>query len=153
MSAIVRFLNHKETGMDQDQEHLNLLSLFHYIVGGLGFLFSLFPIIHVIIGYVAIFSPSSFGSKGENAPPEFFGWIFLIFGLVFIFTGFICSACIVLSGIYIKHRKKYWFSFVVACIQCVFFPFGTALGIFSIVVLSRNSVKNLYGINNGIQAS
>ena len=139
--------------MDQDQEHLKLLSLFHYIIGGLGFFFSLFPIIHVIVGYLAIVSPSSLGSESGDTPPEFFGWMFLIVGLVFILIGFICSACIVLSGKYIKHRKNYLFSFVIACIQCVFFPFGTALGIFTIVVLSKDSVKQLYGINTEKPAS
>ena len=139
--------------MDQDQEHLRLITIFHYIVGAIGFFFSLFPIIHVIIGYTAIVSPESLGASGGDTPPEFVGWMFLILGLFFIITGMLCSFCIVMSGKYIKQRRKYWFSFVIACIQCMFFPFGTALGIFTIVVLSRDSVKEIYGIKPGNPAS
>jgi len=35
---------------------------------------------------------------------------------------------------------------VLACIACAFMPFGTVLGIFTIIVLSRESVKEIYGL-------
>jgi hypothetical protein len=31
-----------------------------------------------------------------------------------------------------------------ACIECLFLPFGTILGVFTIIVLSRESVKALF---------
>jgi hypothetical protein len=31
-----------------------------------------------------------------------------------------------------------------ACIECLFIPFGTILGVFTVVVLSRESVKALF---------
>jgi hypothetical protein len=31
-----------------------------------------------------------------------------------------------------------------AAVACVFFPFGTVLGVFSIIVLTRESVKRLF---------
>jgi hypothetical protein len=34
--------------------------------------------------------------------------------------------------------------FVVAAIECIFMPFGTVLGVFTIIVLSRPSVKALF---------
>ena len=40
--------------MQQDEEHLKLLSIFHYVVGGLAALFACFPIFHLIIGVVFI---------------------------------------------------------------------------------------------------
>ena len=36
--------------MNQDEEHLNLLSIFHYVAGGLAGLFAFFPIFHLIFG-------------------------------------------------------------------------------------------------------
>lgn len=53
---------------------------------------------------------------------------------------------IILSGRFLQQRKHYWFSFVLACIACAFMPFGTVLGVFTIIVLSRDSVKAFYGI-------
>jgi hypothetical protein len=35
-----------------------------------------------------------------------------------------------------------------ACILCLFTPLGTILGVFTIIVLSRQSVKELYGLPN-----
>jgi hypothetical protein len=35
---------------------------------------------------------------------------------------------------------------VVAAVSCLMVPFGTVLGIFTIVILSRDSVKRLFGI-------
>jgi len=41
-------------------------------------------------------------------------------------------------------HTRYWFAFVMACIECLFIPFGTILGVFTIIVLSRESVKTLF---------
>jgi hypothetical protein len=35
-------------------------------------------------------------------------------------------------------------SFVAACLTCVNVPLGTALGVFTIIVLNRASVKAMY---------
>jgi membrane protein YqaA with SNARE-associated domain len=42
-----------------------------------------------------------------------------------------------------KHRH-YWFAFAIACVECLFIPFGTILGVFTIIVLSRESMKALF---------
>jgi hypothetical protein len=36
------------------------------------------------------------------------------------------------------------FALVIACIKCLFVPFGTILGVFTIVALSRESMKALF---------
>jgi len=33
---------------------------------------------------------------------------------------------------------------VMACVECLFIPFGTILGVFTIIVLLRESVKALF---------
>jgi hypothetical protein len=38
---------------------------------------------------------------------------------------------------------------VVAGIECIFMPFGTVLGVFTIIVLMRPSVRNLFGVEGG----
>jgi len=48
------------------------------------------------------------------------------------------------AGRSLSRRKHYWFAFVVGCIECIFVPFGTILGVFTIIVLSRESVKTLF---------
>jgi hypothetical protein len=135
-----------------DAQHLKALSIAHYVVGSLGMLFSFIPIFHVIIGWMMVFSPESLDRnvKAGNLPPPFevMGWMFMVLGATFILIGLACSVCILLSGRFLAARRKYWFSFVVACVECVFLPFGTILGVFTIVVLSRESVKSLYGLQD-----
>ncbi len=36
------------------------------------------------------------------------------------------------------------FCFVMGCVECLFMPFGTVLGAFTILVLNRQSVKGLF---------
>jgi hypothetical protein len=69
--------------MAQDEEHLRLLSIFHYVVGGIAALFSFFPAIYLVLGLVFILAPQQMGST-QNAPPEFVGWIFVAMGSVAI---------------------------------------------------------------------
>jgi len=40
-----------------------------------------------------------------------------------------------------------------ACIECLFMPFGTVLGVFTILVLVRESVKQLFGVELPVTAA
>jgi hypothetical protein len=42
------------------------------------------------------------------------------------------------------HRKHYTFCLVMAGVECLFMPFGTVLGVFTILVLNRQTVKELF---------
>ena len=143
--------------MDQDKEHLRLLSIFHYIVGGLAALFSLFPLLYTTVGAIFIFvarHPSAAGPKpGEEPPPEFIGWIFAVIGSLLFLLGIAIAICILIAGRSLAKHTRYWFAFVMACIECLFIPFGTILGVFTIIVLSRESVKTLFSTTAGEQGT
>jgi len=131
--------------MDQDKEHLRLLAIFHYIVSGLAALFSFFPLLYTIIGGIFIFAARHGTPKpGEELPPEFLGWIFIVIGSVLFLLGIAMAICILIAGRCLSRRKCYSFALVIACIECLFIPFGTILGVFTIVVLARESVKALF---------
>jgi hypothetical protein len=129
-----------------DEQHLRLLSIFHYVAGGLTTLFACFPLIHVAIGLAMVFSPHSMSNRPRDVPPAFVGWLFTCFGIGMFLAGLAVAVCIVLAGRFIAQRRRYWFIFVVACFQCTIFPFGTVLGVFTLVVLSRPSVKSLFPV-------
>ncbi len=133
--------------MNQDREHLRLLAIFHYIVGGLAALFSFFPLLYTTVGAIFIFVPRHGTPKpGEELPPEFIGWIFAVIGSLLFLLGIAIAFCILIAGRSLAKHTRYWFAFVMACIECLFIPFGTILGVFTIIVLSRESVKTLFGI-------
>jgi hypothetical protein len=132
---------------NQDEQHLNILSIFHYVVGGLTALFACFPIFHLAMG-IGMLS----GGFGEIPPDEafpfrLFGLLFVIFPAVIILLGWALAAAIVVAGYYLSKRRKYTFCLVVAGLECIFIPFGTVLGVFSIIVLVRPSVKAMFEAN------
>jgi hypothetical protein len=131
--------------MNQDNEHLRLLAIFHYVVGGLAALFSFFPLLYTTVGAVFIFAARHGTAKpGEDLPPEFLGWIFAVLGSLLFLIGIAMAICILIAGRSLALRKRYSFALVMACIECLFVPFGTILGVFTIVVLSRESVRGLF---------
>ena len=137
--------------MTRDEEHLRLLSIFHYVVGGLAALFALFPIFHLIFGLIMIFASDKFAGKG-TPPPAFLGWFFVIFAAMFITLGWIFAAFVLTAGRFLARRKHYMFCLVVAGIECMFMPFGTVLCVFTIVVLMQEPVKQLFGANPPVAA-
>jgi hypothetical protein len=130
--------------MNQDEEHLRLLSIFHYVVGGLAGLFAMFPIIHLVIGLMLIFAPRTFESKGGEPPPAFFGWFFVIFAGMFIIAGWVFAGFVITAGRFLARHKHRLFCLVMAGVECAFMPFGTVLGVFTIIVLMRDPVKELF---------
>ena len=128
--------------MNQDEEHLKLLTIFHYVVAGMVALLACFPIIHLIAGIVMLTASEKMG--GTNAPPTWFGLFFVVVASVMILCGWAMAATILYAGRCLARRKKYTFCLVIAGVSCLFMPFGTVLGVFTILVLLRPSVKLLF---------
>ena len=126
-----------------DNEHLRLLSIFHYVKGGITAAFSCIPIIHVVLGLFFIFAPHVFG-EGKDQPPAFIGVLFVVLGSFLILFGWIFAALVLFAGRCIARRKHYVFCVVIACVECISIPFGTVLGVFTLLVLSRPSVRGLF---------
>src|SRR2546421_10736809 len=114
--------------MNQDEEHLRLLSIFHYVCAGIAALFACFPIFHLIIGLVLLFSPESFGPS-KNQPPAFFGLFFVIFALVIIMSGWAFAGLLAYGGRCLGQRKHHTFCLVVAGGGCTVLPFWAILGV------------------------
>jgi hypothetical protein len=125
-----------------DAEHLRLLSIFHYVVAGMQFLIASFPVIHLAMGIVLVFFPGKLGATKANEPPELMGWFFILFAGVWMLVGYALVACTVMTARYLKQRRRYLFCLVIAGIcAATCMPFGTVLGVFTIIVLMRPSVK------------
>ncbi len=123
---------------NRDNEHLKLLSVFHYVLGGLTGLFGCVPFIHVGMGIAMIHG--AFPWNGNGPPPEF-GWIFVVMGAFAIILSWTVAIFLLVAAGRLRKRRSWTFCFVVACVSCLFFPLGTALGVFTIIVLIRESVK------------
>lgn len=133
-----------------DVSQLGLLAILHYVWGGLGMICGCIPSIHVGMGVMLVLEPQALsGGSGEAPPPEL-GYFFIVVGLFAIATAWALSICAIVSGNYLKQQRRRMFSIIVAAVSCASFPIGTALGVFTIVVMMRPSVIRMYERNQGM---
>lgn len=135
--------------MNQDEQYLQILSIFHFVVAGLVALVACFPICHFTMGLAMLFASLFAGSQETAAEPVFPAFIGLFFTLIagsLILLGWTLAACIALTGWNLNKRRRYTFCLVVACIECIFMPLGTVLGIFTILMLLKPPVKAMFGL-------
>ncbi len=130
-----------------DEEHLKLLSLGYMISAATAAFFSLFGLMYMMIGLTVGAAMSHSHDVATNAsqpPPAFVGWIFGGIGLAIFLLMIVLAAVKFRAGSCIKKRKSRTFCMVVAGISCLEFPYGTVLGVFTFIVLGRESVARLF---------
>ena len=136
--------------MTEIQNQLKLLVTFHYVVSALAGVFALFPLIHLGLGLMMVLSPETLQGGGQP-PPAFIGWLFVIVGACCIVVGLVFAACVFFAGRSIQQRKRHMFCLVMAGVQCMFMPFGTVLGIFTLILLTKEEVKREWQADGGLQ--
>jgi uncharacterized membrane protein HdeD (DUF308 family) len=126
----------------RDAGHLNVLAIFHYVFGGLGLLGGCFLVAHYLIMH-SVMSGQLGTPPGQTLPTHFF----IAMRAVYAVMGFFILADMVmniLSAVFLQRRRHRVFSMVTAGVNCLQFPFGTVLGVFTLIVLMRESVREHY---------
>ena len=141
--------------MNDDEQHLRLLSIFHYVVGAMIAFFACVPIIHLVIGILFLVAPQVLEGPDpqRQMPPEMaviMGVMFTVIAAMLILFGWCFAVCVIVAGRSLARRRRYTFCLVTAGILCFFMPFGTVLGVFTIIVLMRPSVKGLFGVSGDL---
>jgi len=149
----------------RDLEHLKLLAIGHYLYGGLTMACSSFFIIYIVLGYMTLKNPAMFtppaatrpASTAPSAPvpprapvpppgppPQMLGWLFAGMGTTGVVVGWATGILSIISGRCIRKQRARLFSMVVAGLNCLNVPLGTALGVLTYLVLLRDSVVRMY---------
>ena len=134
----------------RDADHLKVLSICHYVWGGVTALWSMCGLFYVFMGVAFANDPSAFnnsnaGSGAGNPPPSpFVGYMFMGMGTAIVLFGSLVGGLTIYSGRCIARRKGRTFSLVMAGINCLSVPVGTVLGVFTFMVLTRDSVRAVY---------
>jgi len=130
-----------------DADHLKLLAVFHFVGAGLAVFGMLFVLLHYTMMHAFLGNPQ-FWQNQKNPmpnpmPPQFFEifkWVYVFFAAWFL----VSLILNLISALCLLGRKGRTFSMVVAGFNCLHIPLGTVLGVFTIIVLLRDSVRELY---------
>ncbi len=118
----------------EDEEWLRLLALGHYVIAGLQTLVGFLPSLHLALG---IWMLTSEVAKAKNGTPAvLFGGFFTLIALTWMLLAWSLAASVVIVGRSLAGRRRRTFCLVVAAVEamrCI--PFGTVLGMFTIIVL------------------
>jgi hypothetical protein len=131
----------------EDAEHLRMLTIGHYVLAGINAFFGLLPLIHVGMGLAIVsgkmpMGPSS--SSGGAGVPQAFGWMFVVIGALVIVLAQTTAVLNVLAARALATRRRRTFCVVVAALNCINAPLGTVLGVFTLIVLGRERVRQQF---------
>jgi hypothetical protein len=124
--------------INRDEEHLRLLGLYHLVVAGINAVVLLvFFIVPLLLG------PGFLSGMNVPVPPggkaalqEHLIKGMLVMGLV--------TLILALNGWSIQKRQHYISCLILSCIECLSVPVGMILGVSSILVLRRESVREMF---------
>jgi hypothetical protein len=128
------------------EKNLRLLTVFHYIVGVLVVLFSSLFIIHIVMGTLMLKGgdwPMP-AAPGSHPPPRLFGVLFIVAGSVGVLFGWTMGVFTIVAGRSIQQRRRHLLCLIVAGLLCMWAPVGTALGVFTLVILTKPHVREQF---------
>jgi hypothetical protein len=127
-----------------DADHLRILMICHYVKAGLAVAGLGFIGLHYAMMRMMFANPKMWEGEHNSAFPmeffEIFKWFYLV-GVVYVVSLGICN---LVSAGFIKARRHRMFSLVISGFNCLNMPLGTVLGVFTIIVLSRQTVQETY---------
>jgi hypothetical protein len=128
-----------------DQSSLNSLAVCHFAYAVLLALGGLIPLGGVLFGIGLVSSLTAAHARGAGG--FIMGGAFLIVLGALAALLWVKAALVFFSGLGLRRGKHRMLSQVVACLCCLNMPLGTLLGVFTLMVLARPSVRAGYELN------
>ena len=137
----------------QDEEHLRLLAILHYVLAALTCLSGVLGVTLVLTGLA--FTKSS-GPLPElpagieelfaeiRHDPELIGWVLIAAGGLSVLISVMHGSIVAYVGRCISKRRRRLFCLLFSVFNLTMVPTGTALGVYTIWVLRRESVRRLF---------
>lgn len=152
----------EEESNAEDREHLSALSIGHFILAGVALFSGIPTLVLAIAGASALdelgqsMSIAMGDVAGQQAADPFGGGadamlqsvesLMVTAVVAGLAVAVISTIHLVVVGVKIRQRRWWTFCYLTGWGECLMFPFGTILGIFTIIVLGRPSVKKLFGV-------
>ncbi|NNJ24936.1 hypothetical protein [Alienimonas chondri] len=122
----------------EDREHLRILSILHYVSAGM-------TALGICAGGAWVAAVLTFAGAGAGEQGVF--WLVAVVGAVAVLLNLAIVIAQTLAGRNLHRLRGRTFCLVVAAIECLNVPFGTLVGVFTIVVLSRPTVRAAFEAN------
>ena len=124
--------------MERDKRQLQILSKIQIIYG----------ILNVFVSFyfykVSSEMVRDYQKVLKESHPEVEVGMLLGFGFVLFLFGVVVLFCIILTGQSLGRYENYQYCIIISVLECLVFPIGTILGVSTILVLRRPSVKDLF---------
>lgn len=123
-------------------KHLRTLEILHYVYGafvcvtGLALVF--------VIGAGMLMQSDWMAGNSQEELPNWLGGFISTLGTVILVVVELVGLLNIYSGWSIGRRRNRTFSMVVSAVDCLSIPFGLLLGVFTLIGLSEESVKQEY---------
>jgi hypothetical protein len=128
----------------KDESDLNTLSILHYCWTGLLGCSALGVVAYFILFAAILADAPTHGPHGAH-DQEIAAGVMGIMGIVMGVLMIPMFVCHLLAAAGLRNRKRYTLALVMSGFACLSVPLGTGLGIWTILVLQRPSVKALFG--------
>jgi len=132
-----------------DRDRLKVMEIAYYIAGGMTILTVSIFLIHFTLFLFLGLNPHVFDNAATSGrhdtppPPGLFLALAGLFGLI-IMLGWTFGAFQIYAGRCLRARRNYLLILIVAGFECIFIPWGTALGVFTFLVMQKLSVRALF---------
>jgi hypothetical protein len=135
--------------MNDDIRYLDLIALFHVIVGLVVGLFSCLPLVNLSMGLSMLSDiPKMIVQDVTFSPFALLPIMFTLLPILIVVLGWMFAIAISLNGFYIKNRQWHTYCVVIGGVETIFMPFGTVLGVFTIILLTKPNIKKLFDLNH-----
>ena len=130
-----------DTMNTRDEDRLRLLSIFHYVLAAMQVLLALFPVIDLVLGMGIVTGRVAESPEQSSS----YGWTLIGSSVLAVVVGLVLAALTIMAGRRLAAWRAHSFCVFVAAINCFFFPFGTILGVLTLIVLKRPAVREAFG--------
>jgi hypothetical protein len=130
--------------MTHDESNLHLLAILYYFAAGL---FAVLLVVALLCLAAGILAMLGLLGGGSSAPVV--GIVLIAAAVAGILVNVGAGTIFYLAGGCIERCCHYNFCVVAAGVSCLFFPPGAILGVYSLSVLMRPSVRQKFGISGG----
>lgn len=130
--------------MSETEGQLDLLGMLHYVLGGMMCVFGLLPVLHIALGGFFLSGVMPAQRADDAVFMQFFGTMFIGIGMIWLVLAQACGVLMIFAGRKLRQRRGLMFCQIIAALECLAVPFGTALGVCSLIVLNKPEARALF---------